>query len=386
VTQGWRATALVAQREMRETLRRKSFWIVAGLLLASSLAAMVLPEIIGGDDTPRYDVVVVDGTPVLAAALGQAVASIDGELDASVAPDAASARRQVEDDEADLGVVGGTDPRILVKAGNHDRLVGAVRQALAADALTRRLEAAGLTSAEAADLLRTPPAPVEELDPSGADRKAAAFLLAVAMYLFLVMLMTQVANGTAIEKANRVSEVLLAIVRPGALLFGKVVGIGTIGLCTVLAGAAPIVVKLAIGGDLPDGLGGALAGGGAWLVLGIALYLVLAGALGALVERPEEAGSLLAPLNVTLLAAYITGGTAPESPVARVLAYVPLTSPMVMPSRIAVGAASGAEMAVSLALGVTAIVVVARLGSVVYRRAIVRTGRRLKVREVLRSP
>jgi ABC-2 type transport system permease protein len=59
---------------------------------------------------------------------------------------------------------------------------------------------------------------------------------------------------------------------------------------------------------------------------------------------------------------------------------------MVMPSRIAVGAASGAEMAVSLALGLTAIVVVARLGSVVYRRAIVRTGRRLKVREVLRSP
>ena len=29
------------------------------------------------------------------------------------------------------------------------------------------------------------------------------------------MLMIQVANGTAIEKANRISEVLLAIVRPG---------------------------------------------------------------------------------------------------------------------------------------------------------------------------
>ena len=54
--------------------------------------------------------------------------------------------------------------------------------------------------------------------------------MSIVLYLLLFMLMIQVANGTAIEKANRISEVLLAIVRPGALLFGKVIGVGIIGL------------------------------------------------------------------------------------------------------------------------------------------------------------
>src|SRR3546814_19716449 len=104
------------------------------------------------------------------------------------------------------------------------------------------------------------------------------------------MLMIQVANGTAIEKSNRISEVLLAIVRPGALLFGKVLGVSIVGILTLAAAIVPVLVKLLSGGDLPDGLGGGLAGGAAWFVLGLATSLVAAGALGALVGRPGGGG------------------------------------------------------------------------------------------------
>jgi ABC-2 type transport system permease protein len=57
----------------------------------------------------------------------------------------------------------------------------------------------------------------------------------------------------------------------------------------------------------------------------------------------------------------------------------------VMPARIAVGAATPAEIAASLLLGVIAVVVTVRFGATVYRRAIVRTGRRLKLSDVLRT-
>jgi ABC-2 type transport system permease protein len=56
---------------------------------------------------------------------------------------------------------------------------------------------------------------------------------------------------------------------------------------------------------------------------------------------------------------------------------------MVMPSRIAVGEASGVEMAMSLGLGVATVLLAVRVGSRIYGRAIVRTGRRLRLREVL---
>jgi ABC-2 type transport system permease protein len=385
VTRAWPAVRLVAEREIRQVLRGKTFWIVAGLLLVGSIAVTVLPEVLDGDDRPTYEVAVVAGTPELATSLESAVAAIDGDLELVDADDLAAARRLVTADQVDVAVVPGPGARVVVQAGEAERLVGAVRQALGSAALLDGLDDAGLSAAQIDDLLATPPVQVQELDAERADRRGAAFLLSLAMYLLLLMLMMSVANGTAVEKSNRVSEVLLAIVRPGSLLFGKVLGVGITGLFTLLFGAGPFLVKLAVGGDLPEGLGGALLGGAVWFLLGIALYLVLAGALGALVERQEEAGTAVGPLNMVLIAGYLIGGSAPESAPAKVLAYIPLTSPMVMPSRIAVGAASPAEMAISAALSLAAVVLVARVGATVYRRAIVRTGRRLKVREVLRT-
>lgn len=380
-----RALLLVVEREVRQALRRKATWVVAGLLLVTSTAAMVVPELTRDDSSPTYRVVVVEGSRALMRILGDAVASGDATLDLTTAPDVSTATRRIEDGDADVGVVGGTTPSILVEKGKHDRLVGAVYQALAADAALQRMQVAGLDPAEARAVLRAPAVGITAVDPGGADRRSAAGVLSFVMYLLLFSLMAQVAGGTAIEKANRISEVLLGIVRPGALLFGKIIGVGLIGLFVLLCGLIPVLVKVILGGDLPNGLGGALAGGAAWFLLGLGLYLVLAGALGALVERQEEVGTVITPLNITIIASYAVGSSSPDSPVARVLSLVPLSSPMVMPSRIAIGAASGVEMGVSLALGLAAVVLAARFGSVVYRRGIVHTGRRLKLLDVLRA-
>jgi ABC-2 type transport system permease protein len=355
---------LVATREITEALRRKSFWITIGVLVAISSAAMILPEVLASDDDPIFEVAVFEATAGFEQTLVDTVA--EGEVD--------------------LAVVGADPPIIVVTSGANAGLVGVVRQALATTVVVERLVDAGLDDDEIAGVLEAVPAPrLALLDPSGDARRLAAFVLSLAMYLILILVMTQVANGVAVEKSNRISEVLLPIVSPTSLLFGKVLGLGLLGVATVVAGAAPVIVKLGLGGDLPDGLGGALAGGGAWFLLGLALYLIIAGALAALVERTEEASSVLMPLNIVLIGAYLVGGSAPDSALSRVLAYLPLTSPMVMPSRLAVGAASPVEMAISLGLGVAAVLVAIRFGAIVYRRAIVRTGRRLKLRQLLRA-
>ena len=68
------------------------------------------------------------------------------------------------------------------------------------------------------------------------------------------------------------------------------------------------------------------------------------------------------------------------------LAYVPLTAPLVAPARVALGVSSPLEVAGSLAILLVSVLVAGRFAAVAYQRAIVRTGRRLKVREVLRAP
>jgi ABC-2 type transport system permease protein len=261
-----------------------------------------------------------------------------------------------------------------------------VQQALARTALEANLGAFGLDDAAIGDALEAPRVRIDQVAVDDSDRETAAAVLSVVLYLVLLMLMIQVANGVAIEKANRISEVLLAVVRPGALLFGKVIGVALVGFAALLVAALPVVVKGIAGSDLPAGLGPALGGGIAWMVLGLVLYLTIAGALGALVERQEEAGSVLTPMSILLVATYVLAQSTAGTTLGAALAIFPLTSPIVMPTRIALGDASAAEMVASLVLGAVTVFVVLRLGAAIYRRGIVQTGRKLRLTEALRAP
>jgi ABC-2 type transport system permease protein len=381
----FRATWLVAGREIREAFRRRSFWAIVGILFLGSCAAMIVPALLSDRGRTHYTVAVVGGSPSFDALVTATVRDLDADVTLRDSADEAVARGLVDKGHADVGIVTGDQPTIIVRANDHDRLVGALQQALAVDALSSRLSQVGLTPDQVHQALATQAATVDRLDPGKASRFGASLAISFVLYLLLLTLMMQVANGTAIEKANRISEVLLAIVRPGALLFGKVLGLSLTGVMALLAGLLPVVTKLALGGDLPAGLGSAVAAGALWFVLGLALYLTLAGALGALVERQEEAGSAVSPLMFMLIGTFVVMQGGADSPLGRVLAYVPFSSPLVVPARLAIGVSSPVEVIGSLVIGVVTVVVAGRFGAAVYARAIVRTGRRLKLSEVLRT-
>ena len=385
---GLTATRLVAGRELREAFRRKAFWITMAVLFLGSTAAMVVPALLhDGGGQAHYEVTIVgDADAGLVPALHATEGALKATLQISYLDRASTAAHRIDINAIDIAVVPGPHPEIIVRSGQHDQLVAAVRQALATDALTQDLRQAGLSDQQVGQALSVPTPHLREIDPGTAARRGASFAVSLVLYVLLLTLMVQVANGTAAEKANRISEVLLPIVRPGPLLFGKVIGISIAGLCTLAAGMVPAIVKLSLGGDLPHGLAGALAGSGAWFALGLVLFLTLAGTLGALVERQEEAGSAMTPVTALLIGTFIVtqGGT--DSTLGTVLAYVPFSSPLMVPARLAIGVSSPFELVASLLILVVTIGLAVRFGSTVYARAIVRTGRRLRLREVLRSP
>jgi ABC-type Na+ efflux pump permease subunit len=67
----------------------------------------------------------------------------------------------------------------------------------------------------------------------------------------------------------------------------------------------------------------------------------------------------------------------------RVLAYCPPTAPVAMPTVYAVGAASALDIVVSAAITVAATIAMTWLGGLIYQRAIMRTGERVRLRQVL---
>jgi ABC-2 type transport system permease protein len=368
---------LVIEREVRESARRKGVWALVIFTFLGASALALAPSVIPDDDNDRVMIAGIDDIG-LEAALGtveQPTLEISTGIDHRDAADAIAAR------ETDVAVIMGPNPSLLVE-DEDSRLVGVVADVVADQVVTTRLAAAGIDAARVQEAFAGAFPVIEPIDVEREGREAAAFGITLVLYILTVVLTSQVASGVAVEKSNRVSEVLLAIVPPRSLLFGKVIGVGCVGLVTLLAGVTPVLIRLLAGGDLPAGLGRTIAASAAWFVGGLALYLIIAGALGALVARQEEAGAVVVPLTMMLVVGYIIAISAADTPVGAVLAYVPLLSPMIEPYRIAIGAGSTAEYVVSAVLLVLAIVVVARVGAVVFRRAIVQTGRRMRLRDL----
>lgn len=306
--------------------------------------------------------------------------------------DAAGARAQVSDGDLVAAVVGDpAGPDVLLLQDGVDRAVVAVAAQAAADAeLAARIDALGLTPPQA-QTLAAPAAPVVETlggeTDEDTDRALLGFAGALLLFFALTFTGAGVAGGVAEEKSSRISEILLAALSPTQLLTGKILGIGLLGLGQLLALAVPAAVGAVVNADdLPDGVLGVVGGVLLWFVLGFALYSCAYGALGALVSRQEEVGVAIIPLGLLLLVGYLIASAGiddPDMPLLRVASFIPPFAPTVMPMRMAAGV-SAWEVALSAAITVATTVLLVRVAGVVYRRAIVRTGPRLRLRDVLR--
>jgi ABC-2 type transport system permease protein len=109
--------------------------------------------------------------------------------------------------------------------------------------------------------------------------------------------------------------------------------------------------------------------------------------VGSLVERQEQVQSVAFPVALPMLFGYIISftalGASSPSLLNQVLAYLPPTAPFVMPVLFALGQVAWWQVVASGLITAAAAVGMARIAGTIYRRAILRTGRRVKFGEVL---
>lgn len=380
---------LVAGREVRETFRSKAYWISMGLLLAGLAAAIVLPRLLGSE--PSYDVGVAGDVPAGATdQLASIARSADVELDLVALDDERAATRAVEGGDLDAALLFGDGPTTLVRQSRtSETLVGLTVQASTQIDAARRLADAGLDAEEATEVLAARP-PVERVvDDGQPGRSSVAYGSGLVLYLALLLGGMGVATGVAVEKSTRVAEVLVTVVRPAHLLAGKVLGSGATTLLLVLAAAIPVTTAIAVGAiDVPSAAALDVVTSVGWFVLGFATYATGFAALGALVDRQEDLGGAVGPLTSALILSYLATfqvQQAPDAPFAVALSIFPLSAPMIMPVRISEGAASVPEVIIAVLVGLATLALLVRVGSTVYRRALLRGGRRLGLIEVLRG-
>ena len=390
-----RTIQLVARREIRERVRRRSYRISMAVSMVAVGAFIVIPKLVAGSTHPLRVGVVGTLSPTARTEILALKAVIARNVELVDVADGAAAESELRSRRLAVAVEDSRQVVVRVTPSSSDASAGA-RLAAGLAAVVGRdngLRAAGLGDAQIATVDRVPPLAVRGLEPnhSQRDRQKAATLIGVILILvYLQAYGTWVLNGVVEEKSTRVVEVLLAAIRPTALLAGKILGIGCMALLQAVAlVAAAFIAAAAVGSHV---LGGGVTATTVelvgWFVLGYAFYCSVYGAAGSLISRQEEAQNVAFPLQLPLLLAYFTSFSAltgdRASGLVRVLSFLPPTAPISMPVRLAVEAVPPWQVALSIGLLVAGTAVMLRTAAAVYVRAILHTGQRLTWRQALR--
>jgi ABC-2 type transport system permease protein len=382
-------TLLVAERGIVERLRSRSFRLVTALLLVASIAAVTLPQFLGQRAT-TYSVATVGPTqPDLAVALTAAGRSAGFTVTYLPRLDETGVRGAVRDGDATVGLVG---DKLYARPRGDGGFSVLVAQTVVSVETSRRMSELGLTPRQIARLQAVQPPQQIQVGPVYDEGRAAVgFAVGMILYVALTFAGSAIATAVAVEKSTRISEVLLAVLRPSQAMAGTVMAVGTVFLAQLLVLAAPLVIAptgpSALG--LPAVAAEDIVLGLMWFLLGFVLFAFAFAATGALVDKVTEVNTAVAPLLLALIGGYLIAlllvTNQPEHRLSVASSIFPLTAPITMPIRWATGEVPLYQLLLAIGLTAATAVLMFVLASSVYQRALVITGHRVRLRE-LRDP
>ncbi|MDO4665081.1 MAG: ABC transporter permease [Actinomycetaceae bacterium] len=308
------------------------------------------------------------------------------------AKDDADGRAKVKSGDADAAIVGKPENlELITKKTAPKTLTLLVQQGTAATTIADYITQHGGIPAELNQKLAKTHVKVTSLKEENDNEEGFTTYLVTVIFLGLlfgaIMATGQsVAMGIVEEKSSRVVEVLLGVTSPTQLLVGKCIGISIASLaqftCIALAayGGAKLS-KLHFEVDWAAVSLWALV----WVLLGMAMYMVLYAAIGAMVSRTEDLGTVLSPLMLIQVAVFYVAiflpMSNPDSIVLRVMSFIPGMSCYAMPARVGLNAVSAWEQAVAIALNLAVIPLVVKFAGRAYRRGLLATGAKLSFRD-----
>jgi ABC-2 type transport system permease protein len=326
-----------------------------GLAAGEARLREIAPKAAMGWKRPKPSVVIVQSPMDVAAAHTPEAAErelkpyIDGRITRAGKPALDAAVVVTLQDGEPVG-------RFWSKGVTDTRAEDAVRDGLTEVVRSQRLAALGVSAAQVRQVDTVRPK-LEVYSTRSATGEAVSFrdrLPGIMGFAFGMLLWSTIITGASIlmnsvmeEKSNRVLEVLLSSASTTEILAGKVLGVAGItatvlGVWAGIAAFALNALSAAAPGLVGDFVSVLTSGGLIWFLLiyligGYLMYALLFTAIGAFCETPREAQTLLGPIMILLSAPIIVLQLAirtPDMPLVKVLSWVPLFTPFLMPARI----------------------------------------------------
>ena len=247
----------------------------------------------------------------------------------------------------------------------------------------------------------------------------SGILIYITMFIFGAMVM----RGVMEEKTNRIAEVMVSSVKPFQLMMGKILGIAAVGLTQfflwiVLIMMLSTIVSAFIPHELVQQAGEMnknmpVGGNNAmvmkfmdvkqtvsavnWLQIiscfiffflgGYLFYASLFAAIGSVInEDPQEAQSLMLPITMPIIFAFIIMSSNLNTPDSKIMVWasmIPFTSPIVMMARIPSGV-PWPQLLLSMVLLIGGFLFTTWLAAKIYRTGILMYGKKASWKEMFK--
>jgi ABC-2 type transport system permease protein len=256
-----------------------------------------------------------------------------------------------------------------------------------------RLRGEGLDPALVAKLIKSVDVRSIKVSEQGAEKESGFLETFFSAYIVMMMLMFLVLTSGQLlirsvveEKSNRVIEVLLSSCSAQDLMVGKILGLSALGILQmVIWGIIGLAIALKTGADifvLQNIILSAI-----YLLLGYVMFSAIFVAAGSPVTTEQEAQQITSYVSLVLVFPIVLAIPAmqnPDSPLIRILTFVPLLTPAFMVMRIPIQMPPLWEILSTIALLIISSVFMMWVAGKIFRTAILVYGKRPSIVELIR--
>ncbi len=224
----------------------------------------------------------------------------------------------------------------------------------------------------------------------------AIMLLSIVLFYAIYFCAYQVSSSITTEKTSKIMETLVTSTSPRTIVLGKTIGIGIVGLLQVCLFVAVALISAKV--FLEPGLLESVLDMSqmtpylaiitiVYFILGYCTYALLYALTGSTVSKPEDIQSANTPVAIlAVIGFYLSYFTMmnPTSDLNTFAALFPISSPFCMPFRVMMGIASAGEVAISLAILVVTILIVAKIAIKIYSNAILNYGTKMSFKDMVK--
>ena len=223
----------------------------------------------------------------------------------------------------------------------------------------------------------------------------AMMLMSIVLFYAIYFCAYQVSSSITTEKTSKIMETLVTSTSPTTIVLGKTLGIGIVGLLQMIliVGTALISAKVFLDTELLNAvldMSNITAYLGIitiiYFILGYFTYALLYALTGSTVSKPEDVQSANSPVAIlAVIGFYLSYFTMmnPTSELNIFASLFPISSPFCMPFRIMMGLASGTDVAISIAILIVSILVIAKVAIKIYSNAILNYGTKMNFKDII---